>query len=106
MKDLIELIKDVWDFLKIRKKYWLGPLIISLIAASLVIEPRSKYLSKFHKLNIFLVGISVIILSQLALKFFLSSINILYLILCLPVILVVIYYIVLLIFTKFKLSYL
>ena len=81
-------------------------LIISLIAASLVIEPRSKYLSKFHKLNIFLVGISVIILSQLALKFFLSSINILYLILCLPVILVVIYYIVLLIFTKFKLSYL
>ena len=45
-------------------------LIISLIAASLVIEPKSKYLSKFHKLNIFLVGISVIILSQLALKFF------------------------------------
>ena len=45
-------------------------LIISLIAASLVIEPKSKYLSKLHKLNIFLVGILVIILSQLALKFF------------------------------------
>ena len=31
-------------------------LIISLIAASLIIEPKSKYFSKFHKLNIFLIG--------------------------------------------------
>ena len=45
-------------------------LIISLIAASLVIEPKSKYFLKFHKLNIFLIGISVIIISQLSLKFF------------------------------------
>ena len=81
-------------------------LIISLIAASLVIEPRSKYLLKFHKLNIFLTGIFVIILSQLALKYILSSFNILYLILFLPIFLILIYYIVLLIFTKFKLSYL
>ena len=81
-------------------------LIISLIAASLVIEPRSKYLMKFHKLNLFLIGILVIILSQLSLKFFLNSINILYLILFLPVILVIFYYILLLIFTKFKLNYL
>ena len=81
-------------------------LIISLIAASLVIEPRSKYLMKFHKLNLFLIGILVIILSQLSLKFFLNSINILYLILFLPIILVIFYYILLLIFTKFKLNYL
>ena len=81
-------------------------LIISLIAASLVIEPRSKYFMKFHKLNIFLIGISIIILSQLSLKFFLNSISILYIILFLPIILVIIYYILLLIFTKFKLNYL
>ena len=81
-------------------------LIISLIAASLVIEPRQKYFMKFHKLNLFLIGVSVIILSQLSLKFFLSSINILYLILFLPIILVIFYYILLLIFTKFKLNYL
>ena len=31
MKDFFELIKDVWDFLKIRKKYWLAPLIITII---------------------------------------------------------------------------
>ena len=81
-------------------------LIISLIAASLVIEPRSKYLMKTHKLNIFLMGISVIILSQLSLKFFLNSINTLYLIVFLPIILVIFYYIFLLLFTKFKLNYL
>tara|TARA_Y100000816_G_scaffold16322_1_gene10743 strand:+ start:294 stop:1436 length:1143 start_codon:yes stop_codon:yes gene_type:complete len=81
-------------------------LIISLIASSLVIEPRSKYFIKFHKLNLFLIGISVIIISQLSLKFFLNSMNILYLILFLPIILVILYYILLLIFTKFKLNYL
>ena len=81
-------------------------LIISLIAASLVIEPRSKYLLKFHKLNIFLIGIVVIILSQLVLKYILNSFNILYFILFLPIFLIIIYYTLLLIFTKFKLSYL
>ncbi len=81
-------------------------LIISLIAASLVIEPRSKYLIKFHKLNIFLIGIVVIILSQLVLKYILNSFNILYFILFLPIFLIIIYYTLLLIFTKFKLSYL
>ena len=81
-------------------------LIIALIAASLVIEPKSRYLMRFHKLNVFLIGISVIILSQLSLKYFLSSFNLLYLILFLPIILVIFYYILLLMFTKFKLNYL
>ena len=81
-------------------------LIISLIAASLVIEPKSKYLLRFHKLNIFLSGIAVIILSQLALKFVLSSINLMFVILFLPIFLIIIYYIVILILTKFKLRYL
>ena len=81
-------------------------LIISLIAASLIIDPKSKYFMKFHKLNLFLIGISVIITSQLSLKFFLNSINILYLILFLPIILVIFYYFILLMFTKFKLNYL
>jgi len=31
MEPLIDLIIDVWDFLKIRKKYWLAPLIITII---------------------------------------------------------------------------
>ena len=31
MKDFFELIKDIWDFLKVRKKYWLAPLIITIV---------------------------------------------------------------------------
>ena len=31
MEALIDLLKDVWDFLKVRKKYWLAPLIITIV---------------------------------------------------------------------------
>ncbi|MBW3051938.1 DUF5989 family protein [Prochlorococcus marinus] len=31
MEALLELIKDIWDFLKTRKKYWLAPLIITIV---------------------------------------------------------------------------
>ena len=81
-------------------------LIISLIAASLIVEPKSKYFSKFHKLNIFLVGSFIIILSQISLKFLFSSVSTIYIILSLPVILVLIYYLILLLITKFKLNFL
>ena len=81
-------------------------LIIALIASSLVIEPKSKYFLRLHKLNIFLIGILVITISQLSLKFFLNSINITYLILLLPILLVLFYYFLLLILTKFKLDFL
>ena len=79
-------------------------LVISIIAASLIVEPKSKYFIKFHKMNIFLIGSFVIILSQLSLKIFLLSINIAYIILLLPIILIFFYYFFLSIFTKFKLN--
>ncbi len=81
-------------------------LIISLIAASLIIEPKSKYFNKFHRINIFLLGSFIIILSQISLKFFLLSVGMVYTILILPLILVIFYYLFLLIFTKFRLNYL
>lgn len=28
---MLELLKDLWDFLKIRKKFWLAPIIILLL---------------------------------------------------------------------------
>ena len=81
-------------------------LIISLIAASLIVEPKSKYFIKFHKLNVFLIGSFTIILSQISLKFLLSSVSTVYIILLLPVILVLVYYSILLLITKFKLNFL
>ncbi len=31
MEALLDLLKDVWDFLKVRKKYWLAPLIVTIV---------------------------------------------------------------------------
>lgn len=31
MEAFLDLIKDIWDFLRIRKKYWLAPLIITIV---------------------------------------------------------------------------
>ncbi len=81
-------------------------LIISLIAASLIIEPKSKNIFRFHKLNIFLIGSFTIVISQISLKLFLNSINMTYIILILPIILVLFYYLLILAITKFKLNFL
>jgi hypothetical protein len=31
METLLDLLKDIWDFLRARKKFWLAPLIITLV---------------------------------------------------------------------------
>ena len=31
MEAFFDLLKDVWDFLNVRKKYWLAPLIITIV---------------------------------------------------------------------------
>ena len=79
-------------------------LIISLIAASLIIEPKSKYLIRFHKIYIFLLGVFAIIVSQLSLKYIHSSITIFNFIIFTPFVLVIVYYLLLSIRTKFKMS--
>ncbi len=48
MKDFLELMKDVWDFLKIRKKYWLAPLIITIILlGALIIYTQGTVVAPF-----------------------------------------------------------
>ena len=31
MDAILDLVKDIWDFFRIRKKYWLAPLIITVV---------------------------------------------------------------------------
>ncbi len=48
MKALLELINDIWDFLKIRKKYWLAPLIITILfMGSLIIFTQGSVIAPF-----------------------------------------------------------
>ena len=37
MRAFLELINDIWNYLKFRKKYWLGPLIITIVFMSFLI---------------------------------------------------------------------
>jgi len=27
----MEIVKEIWDFLKVRKKFWLAPIILALV---------------------------------------------------------------------------
>ena len=31
MDAFFDLAKDIWDFLRVRKKYWLAPLILTIV---------------------------------------------------------------------------
>ena len=48
MKDFLELLKDIWDFLKVRKKYWLAPLIITIILmGTLIVFTQGSVVAPF-----------------------------------------------------------
>ncbi len=48
MKDFLDLTKDIWDFLKVRKKYWLAPLIITiLLMGALLVYTQGTVVAPF-----------------------------------------------------------
>ena len=48
MEAFFELLSDVWDFLKVRKKYWLAPLIITiLLMGTLIIFTQGSVVAPF-----------------------------------------------------------
>ena len=48
MKDFLELTKDIWDFLKVRKKYWLAPLIITIVLmGALIVFTQGSVVAPF-----------------------------------------------------------
>lgn len=48
MEALIVLIQDIWDFMKVRKKYWLAPLIITiLLMGALLITTQGSVIAPF-----------------------------------------------------------
>ena len=48
MKDFVELTKDIWNFLKFRKKYWLAPLIITIfLMGALIVFTQGSVVAPF-----------------------------------------------------------
>ena len=48
MEALLELLVDIWDFMKTRKKYWLAPLIITIIfMGTLIVFTQGSVVAPF-----------------------------------------------------------
>ena len=48
MEALIDLFKDIWDFLRVRKKYWLAPLIITIVLmGALIVFTQGSVIAPF-----------------------------------------------------------
>ena len=48
MDTFLDLIKDIWDFLKVRKKYWLAPLIITIVLmGTLIVFTQGSVVAPF-----------------------------------------------------------
>mgnify|MGYP001449387474 CR=1 FL=1 len=48
MEAFLDLTKDIWDFLRIRKKYWLAPLIITIVSmGALIIFTQGSVVAPF-----------------------------------------------------------
>lgn len=48
MEAFLELIKDIWDFFRVRKKYWLAPLIITIVLlGTLIIFSQGSVIAPF-----------------------------------------------------------
>ena len=48
MEAFLDLLQDIWDYLKVRKKYWLAPLIITiLLMGALIIFTQGSVVAPF-----------------------------------------------------------
>ena len=48
MEPFIDLVRDIWDFMKVRKKYWLAPLIITIVLmGALIIFTQGSVVAPF-----------------------------------------------------------
>ena len=48
MEAFVDLVKDIWDFMKVRKKYWLLPLIITIVLmGALIVFTQGSVVAPF-----------------------------------------------------------
>ena len=48
MEAIFDLVKDIWDFMKVRKKYWLAPLIITIVLmGALIVFTQGSVVAPF-----------------------------------------------------------
>jgi Predicted permeases len=81
-------------------------LILSLISSSLLIKPKSNKYLKYYKFFVFFIGFIFILISQIGSKFLTQNLINDFFVLSAPIIFVAIFYLSILLKTKFKLKHL
>ena len=100
------LIKDIYEeiFKRLVNPFYI--VILSLISSLLIIKPKSSALEKYFKFYLFLIGVLIILFSELSYKFIFSSFILESVFISLPIIFIFIFYVFLLVKSKFKIRYL
>ncbi len=99
-------LKDIYEELFKRMVNPIYIIILSLISSSLIIKSKINWLQNYYKLSLFFIGFIIIILSELSYKLILLSQSIEILSILLPVIIVIFFYTIILIKSKFNMKYL
>ena len=81
-------------------------IILSLISTLIILKSKFDYLTHYFKFFLFFLGFSIILFSELSYKFVSYSVNIEILFIIMPIILIFIFYLYILLKSKFRLSYL
>mgnify|MGYP004051451233 CR=1 FL=1 len=93
-------------FSNIIKEFSFYILILSLIASSLLIKPKSNKYLKYYKGFILFIGFLFIIISQIGSKFVTQNLYSDLLVFFIPMIFVLMFYLIIFFKTNFKLKYL
>ena len=100
------LIKETYEEIFKRVINPIYIIILSLISSLIILKPKSNFLNYYNKILLFILGFFIILFSQLSHKFISYSAPIEILLICMPIISIFLFYLIICIKTKFKLSYL
>ena len=100
------LIKDIYEefFQRIIQPIYI--IILSLLSSSIILKSKIKFLPSYYKSFLFILGFSIIIFSELSYKFVGYSNLTEIIFIFLPIIFIIFFYFIILIKSKFNLSYL
>ena len=100
------LIKDIYEEIFKRTINPIYIIILSLISSLVIIKPKKYFFEKYLKLFLFITGFLIILFSELSYKFIFSDIILELTFMALPIIFILIFYMILLLKTNFKIRYL
>ena len=100
------LIKDIYEEIFKRTINPIYLIFISLISSLIILKSKINFLQNYYKFFLFFIGFITILFAELSYKFILLSNKIELTLLLSPIISILLFYLYILVKTKFKLSYL